>query len=327
MTLRAIGASVWAVLLLAACGAARKGSDIVFISDEAANVVHVIDGATGAIEGELKTGARPRGMARSYDGRTLYVAASNANRIEAWDIGARRLARSYASGSDPERFVVSPDGKMLYIANEDHAAVSFLDLASGRIAREVAVGPEPEGMGISPDGRLLVATSEAASTAHFIDTRTGELLDSVMVGSRPRDVLFVKGGKEIWVSSEQRGTISVFDAGTRRIKHIIDLVKAFPDLTTVQAVEMEITRDGKRAFVAMGRSNQVAEIDPVSWTVVRHFPSGERNWGLALSPDDQRLYAVSGLSGDVTIIDLVSNSVRTRVRFAGKPWSAEAVAR
>ena len=148
-----------------------------------------------------------------------------------------------------------------------------------------------------------------------------------MVGTRPRDVLFLKGGKEIWVSSEQRGTISVFDAATRRVIYTIDLVPAFPDLETVQAVEMEVTRDGKRAFVAIGRGNQVAEIDPASWKVVRHFPTGERNWGLALSPDDRRLYAVSGLSGDITIIDLGNNQVLRRVKFAGKPWGVEALAR
>ncbi|KQX17655.1 hypothetical protein ASD39_22065 [Sphingomonas sp. Root50] len=195
------------------------------------------------------------------------------------------------------------------------------------ITHEVKVGPEPEGMGVSPDGRLVIATSEAASTAHFIDAGSGRLIDSVIVGSRPRDVLFLKNGTELWVSSEQRGTITVFDPRTRHIRHVIDLVAAFPDLETAQAVEMEITRDGKRAFVAMGRGDQVAEIDPVTWRVVRHFRTGERNWGLALSPDDRRLYAASGLSGEVTVIDLVSNQVTHRVRYRGKPWGVEAMRR
>jgi PQQ-dependent catabolism-associated beta-propeller protein len=319
--------TVIAALALTSCSPAEKGNDLVFVSDERANVVRMIDGASGVIEGELRTGRRPRGMAHSPDGRTLYVAASNSNRIEAWDLASRRMLRSYPSGSDPERFAVSPDGRTLCIANEDHSAVSFLNLANGRIVREVKVGPEPEGMGISPDGRLVVATSETASTAHFIDAASGKLLDSVIVGSRPRDVLFLKHGRELWVSSEQRGTISVFNPATRRIIHTIDLTAAFPDLEPAQAIEMEITRDGERAFVAMGRGNQVAEIDPATWSIVRHFPTGERNWGLALSPDDTRLYAVSGLSSDLTIIDLNANRVLRRVRFAGRPWGVEALPR
>ncbi|MBU3079346.1 PQQ-dependent catabolism-associated beta-propeller protein [Sphingomonas quercus] len=311
--------------LLAACSPERKGDDLVFVSDEEANVVHVIDGASGAKEGDLVTGARPRGLALSPDGRTLYVAASNANRIEAWDVAGRHRLHVYDSGSDPERFAVSPDGHTLYIANEDHSAVSFLDLASGRITREVKVGPEPEGMGVSPDGRLVIATSEAASTAHFIDAATGRLIDSIIVGSRPRDALFV-GGK-LWVSSEQRGTISIIDPVSRRIASVIDLVAAFPDLDSAQAVELKATRDGKRAFVAMGRGNQVAEIDPASFRIVRSFPTGTRNWGIALSPDDGRLYAASGLSGDVTIIDLKANRVLRRVTFKGRPWGVVAARR
>src|SRR3546814_84644 len=128
----------------------------------------------------------------------------------------------------------------------------------------------------------------------------------------------------MWVSSEQRGTISVFDPGTRKIVDTIDLVKAFPDLETVQAVEMEVTRDGRRAFVAMGRGNRVAEIDPETLRVVRSFPTGFRTWGTALSPDESRLYAVSGLSGDMTIIDLKSNKVLRTVKLGGKPWGVVA---
>src|SRR5436305_8193485 len=117
-----------AALLLASCTPHRAPSnDVVFVSDEAGGVT-LVDGATGKIEGQLATGPRPRGMAFSPDRRTFYVAASNANRIEAWDVRNRKLLRTYPSGTDPERFAISPDGDTAYVANEDHSAVSFLDL-------------------------------------------------------------------------------------------------------------------------------------------------------------------------------------------------------
>ncbi len=242
-------------------------NDQVFVSNEATSSVAIVDGATGKVEGQLATGPQPRGMAFSPDRKIFYVAASNANRIEAWDVATHKLRRYLNSGSDPERFAVSPDGKTIYIANEDDSAVSFLDLTSGKITREVKVGPEPEGVGVSPDGKLVVATSETANLAHFIDTGTGKLLDSVPVGSRPRFVLFLNGGKTVWVSSEQRGTISVFDAATHRIVHTIDLNQDFDIAEPVQAIEMRATRGEKRIFVAMGRSNRVAELDPRTYAV------------------------------------------------------------
>ena len=131
----------------------------------------------------------------------------------------------------------------------------------------------------------------------------------------------------MWVSSEQRGTISIFDAASHHIVQTLDLVPAFPNIEQVQAVEMRATRDGKRVFVAMGRSNQVAEIDPVTLKVVRAFPTGERTWGIALSTDERQLYAASGLSGTLTIVDLDTNSVTQTVTLGGKPWGAMAAAR
>jgi PQQ-dependent catabolism-associated beta-propeller protein len=301
-------------------------NDVVFVSNEADHVA-LVDGATGRIEGELATGPRPRGMGFSPDRKIFYVAASKANRIEAWDVRSRKLLRLYGSGTDPERFAISPDGGIAYIANEDHSAVSFLDLKSGKITHEVKVGPEPEGVGVSPDGKLVVATSETANLAHFIDTTSGQLLDSVPVGSRPRFVLFLNGGRTVWVSSEQRGTISVFDAATRQIVQTIDLTATFDIDRPVQAIEMRATRDQRLVFVAMGRANRVAELDSASGKVLRWWPTSERTWGIGLSPDETRLYAASGLSGTLTIVDLTRNKVMTTLKLGGRPWGAIAAPR
>jgi len=308
-------------LLLAGCSGSPKSTDTVFVSDETGGVT-LVDGATGKIEGRLATGPRPRGMAFSPDRRTLYVAASNANRIEAWDVRSHRMLRAYGAGTDPERFAISPNGQTAYIASEDHSAVTFLDLKTGQIAREVKVGPEPEGVGVSPDGKLVVATSETANLAHFIEAASGKLLDSLPVGSRPRFVLFLNGGRTVWVSSEQRGTISVFDTAKRTLERTIDLTQAFDIDEPVQAIEMRATRDESRVYVAMGRSNRVAELDPVGGRVLRWWPTGERTWGIGLSPDEKRLYAAAGIGGTLTIIDLQAGKVLRMVRLGGKPWGA-----
>ena len=265
-------------------------------------------------------------MAFSPDGKTFYVAASNANRIEAWDLSTLRRTRILQfrhrtrSGS---RSV--PTARTVYIANEDHSAVSFLDLASGRITREVRVGPEPEGIGVSPDGKLVVATSEVANLAHFIDAATGKLLDSVPVGSRPRFVLFLSGGRTVWVSSEQRGTISVFDTAARRDLHTIDLTQSFDIPEPVQAIEMRATRDERRVFVAMGRSNRVAELDPKTYAVRALVP--DRRTDLGHRPVARREAA---LRGQRPVGDDDDRRSRTRIRWrapshsAGKPWGAVA---
>ena len=179
--MKRVAAAAALFLSLNCCARPQPSTDTVFVSNEGGYVT-LVDGATGRIEGKLATGPRPRGMAFSPDGKTIYVAASDANRIEAWDVHAHDRLALYNSGSDPERFAVSPDGSTLYIASEDHSAVTFLDLKTNSIRREVKVGPEPEGVAVSPDGRLVVATSETANLAHFIDTASGKKTKSEEFG-------------------------------------------------------------------------------------------------------------------------------------------------
>src|SRR5260370_356876 len=123
----------------------------------------------------------------------------------------------------------------------------------------------------------VYVSDERADVLHVIDGATGAVQAKIPVGARPRGMalspdgatLYVKGGRELWGSSEVRGLISIFDPATRKIIGEVDLVKLLPAIDPVQAVELVVSRDGKRLFVALGRGNHVAEIDPVTRKPVR----------------------------------------------------------
>lgn len=314
-----------ALLLLActACAPGAPGPDRVFVSNEQANVVHVLDGTTGRSEGALKTGRRPRGLAVSPDGSILFVAASESDRIELWDTRTLRHLRDFTHISDPERIALNPDGTRLYTASEDTSGAIEIDVTTGHVLRTIRVGPEPEGIGVSPDGRTIAVTSEVASVVHLVSARSGRR--DVPVDTRPRDVIF--RGRELWVSSELRGTIRIFHLPDASPLATIDLSAAQPDREFVQAVEMKASRNGQRMYVALGRGDAVAEIDADRRRVLRVFPSGHRTWGIALSPDGKRLYAAAGLSGDLTIVDLATGRTARTVALGGKPWTVLAVNR
>jgi len=168
--MRAASPALAALLALAACAdPTTTAPHTVYVSDEQADVIHVIDGRRLVEVARIAVGRRPRGLALSPDGATLYVAVSNDDRIASVSTLTRRVNATLRSGPDPERFALSPDGRTLYVANEDDGKVSFLDVATGRLLHETLVGPEPEGMAVSPDGRWVICTSEAASLVHFIE--------------------------------------------------------------------------------------------------------------------------------------------------------------
>jgi PQQ-dependent catabolism-associated beta-propeller protein len=315
------------MLALSGCGGGEKAGTI-FVSNEASNVIHVLDAGSLEERDRIEIGKRPRGLALSPDGKILYVAVSNDNRISAVDVESRELIGHFPSGPDPETFAVSPDHRILYIANEDDALLSFTDIGAKKIVREVSVGGEPEGTAVSPDGRIVVQTSESASMAHVVDTQSGEVVDNLLVDTRPRYVAFTPDGKQFWVSSEIRGTVTMFDAATRRQIGKVDFKRLLPGHRpadqVIQPVAIAFTRDGARAFVALGRARLVAEIDPTTFKLRRTYNVGWRAWNLALSPDERRLYTANGLTGDLSVVDLEANRTIETVKLGGKPWGVVA---
>lgn len=311
------------LILIAMLLAGPVCAETVYVSDEAAHVVHLIDGASQTKVGEIAVGKRPRGLVLSADGKQLFVAVSEDNRIDVVDLATRKVVGHIPSGPDPETFALHPDGTRLFVANEDDALVSTVDIAGRAIVRETQVGAEPEGTTVSPDGKWALATSETASIIHFIDVASGEVMDNVMVDTRPRIVKYAPDGRTVWTTSETRGTVTVIDAASRKIVKVVDLQAAAPDIQA-QAVGIEFTSDGRRAFVALGRGSKVVEVDPATYRIVRFFPVGFRAWNLALSPDETRLYTANGLSGDVSVIDLTANRPLATVKTGGKPWGVAA---
>ena len=95
----------------------------VYVSNETAGTVAVIDPATGNVLAAIPVGKRPRGLRVSRDGKQLYVALSgspiappgvdestlppadrSADGIAIIDIATRKIVRTIHSGQDPEAF-------------------------------------------------------------------------------------------------------------------------------------------------------------------------------------------------------------------------------
>ncbi|MFZ0070679.1 MAG: PQQ-dependent catabolism-associated beta-propeller protein, partial [Xanthobacteraceae bacterium] len=185
---------------------------------------------------------------------------------------------------------------------------------------EVQVGVEPEGMGISPDGKILVNTSETTNMAHFIDTQTREIVANVLVDSRPRFAEFKPDGSELWVSSEVGGTVSIIDPVKREVSKKIAFDIPGLRKEAIQPVGINITKDGKTGFVALGPANRVAVVNGATHEVQKYLLVGQRVWHLAFTPDEKYLLTTNGVSNDVSVIDVASLRVIKTIQVGELPW-------
>ena len=296
---RSIG--IAALTALIATGASAQGS--VYVSSEKDAALTQIDLATLAIKGTIPTCKRGRHLQLTPD-RKLMLACSDSGMADVIDPATGKSLRRIPLGDGPEAFDISPDGKTIYVSSEDDAAVVFIDTATGNKLKEVKVGQEPEGVKVSADGKLLYVTSEVASLVHVIDTASGKVVKNIKVGKRPRRMAITSDGKELWVTCELDAGVTIVSTADNTVLATLKFEVKGVRAKDITPVGIQMTRDGKRAFVALGAANHVAFVDVAARKVTDLVLVGKRAWNVALDKNEKRLFVVNGLSDDLTVVDV-----------------------
>ncbi len=307
-----------------------------YVSNEDDGSVTVLDLGRLAVLATLEVGKRPRGLALSRDGATLYVVVSGlpkcpppipqeqceklprdpqADGVAVVDTATLRRTRLLKGVSDPERVEVSRDGRSLFVTDEDTAGLSVLDAARGTLRARIAVGREPEGVRASPDGRWVLVTSESDDSVAVIDVRTHTVRSRVAVGKRPRDLAFTDDSRTAYVSGE--GDATVYRLALTGNPTAAPFLQLRPE-----ARPMGVALDEKRGrlYVSTGRGGTVAVISPADGKLIAEIAVGARPWGLALSANGTRLVAANGPSGDVSVVDTERLTVIGKVATGHGPW-------
>jgi YVTN family beta-propeller protein len=133
-------------------------------------------------------------------------------------------------------------------------------------------------------------------------------------------VEFSKDSKTAWASAEIGGTVHIIDV--EKLEQIHEMSFKVPGVNQdrVQPVGIELTSNGKYAFVALGPSNHVAVVDAKTYEVLDYLLVGSRVWQLDLNKDETQLYTTNGVSGDVSVIDLEGMKVIKSIKVGRYPW-------
>ena len=308
--------------LLAGLALAAQAQGVVYVSSEKDNTLTVLDMKTMAVTATIATCKRPRHLQRTPDGKHMLVACTDSNAADLIDLASRKSVRQVPLGNEPEAFDLSPDGKTVYVSNEDEGALSMVDFNTGKVLKSVEVGKEPEGVKVSPDGKTVWVTSEVASLVHVIDVASGQVTKNVKVGKRPRRFALTPDGSQLWVTNELGASVTVLSTKDYSTVGTISFEVKGARAADITPVGITMTKDGKRAFVALGRANHVAFIDVGARKVTDLVLVGKRAWNVALDGSEQRLIVVNGLSDDVTFVDVPGTKAVKSVPVGRVPYGA-----
>jgi YVTN family beta-propeller protein len=124
------------------------------------------------------------------------------------------------------------------------------------------------------------------------------------------------------VTNELDASASIIDTKTLEVTGTMKFEVKGARATDITPVGITMTRDGRRAFVALGRANHVAFVDVAARKTTDLALVGRRAWNVVLDKAEQNLYVVNGLSDDLTIVDVASAKARKTVPVGRVPYMA-----
>lgn len=89
----------------------------------------------------------------------------------------------------------------------------------------------------------------------------------------------------------------------------------------MQPVGMELTEDGKYAFIALGPANHVAVVNRETYKPEKYILVGRRIWHLALTPEQGKLSTTNGVYGDVAVKYIASLTHKKSIKAGRFPWA------
>jgi YVTN family beta-propeller protein len=255
-------------LLVSNYGAQTPGSSI-SIYDAAARRLRALV--------EVAPLLRPHGMACA--GEYVYFTAETNLAIGRIHLATARFDQVIGHGQKTGHMIARPaQPDIFYTANITSGTVARIAKAAGPGAFDVTVakaGNSPEGIDVSPDGRQVWAANRGDSTISVIDTASMQAIATLSTPKFAFRLRFTPDGRRVLATIPDAAALLVFDAQSRQESGRVALEGA--------PLSVAVSADGLLAYVVVGGTDRVAEIDLAKLAVTRSFPTGAGPDSLAIS--------------------------------------------
>jgi YVTN family beta-propeller protein len=121
----------------------RAGSSEIWISNEGADVVTVIDTRTGTVSAQIATGGGPSDIVFTENGRHAWVTNEKDGNVSVIDAETRCNIRNIRIGEVPQGMAVAGAGAQLLVANFGSNSISVVDTVRMEELTQIAVGRGP----------------------------------------------------------------------------------------------------------------------------------------------------------------------------------------
>jgi len=272
----------------------------------------------------------PIQMALSRDGRRLFVTCENSGEVLVIDTAARKVVTGMKTGGNPFGVALSPDESRLYISNRWDDNVSVVNVASMEVIARIPVGDDPHDLATDETGKYLFVANLGTDDVSVIDTTDFREIKRLEAGRSPFGIAFSPDHRFLYVSGQLSVPVPLRTPPILELT-VIDakrqvVVGRRQLFSTLIGQNLAVSPDNRFVVVALELPKNLLPETQVNqgWMVTHGFAIAEAGpqgrvayflldevnlyyadpFGVAFSPDGQRLYISSSGVNAVTVIDM-----------------------
>jgi YVTN family beta-propeller protein len=314
-----VGLLAWAV--------AAPAADKVYVANEDADTVSVLDAASFKAVASVRVGKMPHNVQVSPDGKVAWVtnngepdpdaaaaasahkgmgtrahgAMAKAGAVWAIDTGNDTVVAKVPVGMHPAHVVLTPDGRFAYVTNGGDNTVSVIDASTQRLVATIPVGKFPHGIRISPDGRQAFVANLKGGTVSVIDTESRKEVAQIAAGKGPAQVGFTLDGRLGFVSLSEENAVAVIDPAKRTVTRKV-AVGTVP-------IQLYATPDSRTLLVANQGARKkpgktVSVVDLETFRVTKTIETGPGAHGVVVDSEGRYAYVTNTYANSVSMLDV-----------------------
>jgi DNA-binding beta-propeller fold protein YncE len=300
-----------AVLAFAAPPAGTPSPALLVVNKEGS--LAIVDPASNAVVGTVRTGEGPHEVVASTDGRLAFVSnyggTTPGSTISEIDLEARRELRRIDLGVLRAPHGIAFAGGKLYFTAERNQVFGIYDPAADRIEWIQGTGQNTTHM-IAVSGNLnTVFTANIGSNSISLFERNGPQTWTqtiIPVGKGPEGFDITPDGKELWAAHSRDGGVSVINIFDKRVVRTLRV-------QTMRSNRLKFTPDGLLVLISDLDAGTLLVIERATCKELKRINLGHQPAGMLIAPDSSRAYvAVSG-DNNVAIVDLRTFDLIARI--------------
>jgi YVTN family beta-propeller protein len=290
-------------------------------------------------------------MALSPDGRLLYVVCQDSDELRVVDPTSNKIAAIIPVGRSPRGIALSPDGSRIYVTNSTDDTVSIIDATTNKVTRVLSTGFEPTDLVTDDTGKTLYVANRLSNDISVIDLEAGQETKRLLAGRGASYLALSPEGKFIYAThiypnpgafrTPPNSEITVIDTARQTVAER----KSLPNVAGV--FHVALSSDGRLGIAAQLRPKNLIPLAHVEhgWVFgdsltlfgpaigsTVQVPLDELDryyalpWGIAITPDNSKVFISTAGSESVTVIDInrLLRTVRSRQTSFANDLSATA---